>query len=205
MGIDNSGSSSESVRLHRRWKTPILILLAPWLVAVILNFLLIGLLMALETVGIVTSDSSAWEAYWNKDYSTAARLFERNATKDPDLNDGYMWAASLYHCGRLAEVPRALNTPKGRELRACDWSVLGVTELADGRPAKALVCFQRAVQGHPDNALYHHNLAIALERTGDKRGAKREIDLAVTKGGPGWESVEDPIPVIEDVKPPDSE
>ena len=55
---------------------------------------------------------------------------------------------------------------------------LGVALAKSGRPAEAVVLFERAIQLTPDDPGAHHNLGVALQASGKLSEAEAEFERA---------------------------
>jgi len=120
-----------------------------------------------------------------RDYQGAAADLERLVKAAPDspvaLNN-LAWAYSEL------KDPRALATAE-RALKAAPDSpaVLDTTGwllAAKGDTARAVPMLKRAASLQPANATLHYHLAVALNKSGDRKAAKAELEKLVAAGTP---------------------
>jgi predicted O-linked N-acetylglucosamine transferase (SPINDLY family) len=58
------------------------------------------------------------------------------------------------------------------------WHLLGVLALQGGRPADAITRIRRAIAARSENAVYHANLGVALQATGQLQEARASLERA---------------------------
>jgi len=69
---------------------------------------------------------------------------------------------------------------------------LGWVELQQGNTAAALPLFSSLARKQPDNVTFLYHYAVALFRSGDRDGAKRELETALAK--------QPPAPIEKDIR-----
>ncbi len=69
---------------------------------------------------------------------------------------------------------------------------LGWVEVQQGNYSAALPVFSSLTRENPDNAIFHYHFAVALLKSGDRAGAKRQLETALAK--------QPPQPVEKDIR-----
>jgi len=120
-----------------------------------------------------------------REYQAAAADLERIVQAAPDspvaLNN-LAWAYSEM------KDPRALATAE-RALKAAPDSpavldTIGWLLVAQGNTGRAVPMLKRAASLQPGNATMHYHLAVAFNKSGDKKAAKAELEKLVAAGTP---------------------
>ena len=89
----------------------------------------------------------------------------------------------LMGMGRIEEARAAYQAGTGLdEHYASGWYGLGLIELRQGDPAKAVELLRRAVELSPRNVPWHETLGHALARAGQPAAATREFELFLSSG-----------------------
>jgi tetratricopeptide (TPR) repeat protein len=107
----------------------------------------------------------------------ALRSYAEALRRKPDLTDARLhYALSLDEAGRAADAIAVLErtTPTPEVLNE-----LGYVLMHAGRLDEALARYRQAIDGDPDLAEIHLNLATALSRKGDRAGAIGALRTAV--------------------------
>jgi tetratricopeptide (TPR) repeat protein len=117
----------------------------------------------------------------------AADMYNRALGVDPDnpiaLNN--MAYIEAEQSNNLEQAQSYAERAKKREPNSPEVSdTLGYVYLQRNLNTAALQIFRQDVQDHPDNAIYHLHLAMALLKQGDKQGAKDEAGKALKNAPP---------------------
>jgi putative PEP-CTERM system TPR-repeat lipoprotein len=121
----------------------------------------------------------------SKEYKPAISVLERalkSAPNHPMVLNNLAWAY------QQEKDPRALATAEQAFKLAGDhpgvMDTLGWLLLEKGDTARALPLLQKAVEKAPNSPEIRYHLGVALQKSGDKQGARKEIDKALAQNAP---------------------
>lgn len=121
----------------------------------------------------------------SRDYASATESF-REASRFPKFGvpSRYGYAVALCQTGAVADALRELRSAPPDDLV---FNATGVCLLLQGDTPGGLQQFRNAAGRRGDYALYHHNLAIALDRIGEVSVAKveRRVAFRLSAGASG--------------------
>lgn len=166
----------------------------------VLVFLLANL--SLSWHGLCFSlESQGYHTYRNGDYTGALERFQRARFLLRDTYDACRpeIAASMYRLHRYSEALGFLEDAiSDTNADAKDFNVKGVILMALHRNRDAVRCLEQAVAENPSEAVYHHNLSLALERYGYPKGAIEERAKAERLSNGRSKKWRSPLPLSEE-------
>ena len=116
--------------------------------------------------------------YAMRDYDAAAATLNKVPGADPlGLEAGFYRGLARFNAARYADAEAAFSTVASKLPLPEVVNNQGVAQGRQRRDGTALL--QRASAADPQDADYHFNVAVALRRRGDVKGARTEIDQAV--------------------------
>ena len=133
-----------------------------------------------EAVRLNPSYGEAWlqlgkTYYSERQYAQAMAAFAQVPTGDPLAREAnFFLGLAAYDQGDYARSESAFNFVAGQLPLTEVFNNLGVVASVRGKKTAAGF-FQKAVQQDPNDADYHFNLGVALDRNGDAQGALREL------------------------------
>jgi tetratricopeptide (TPR) repeat protein len=74
---------------------------------------------------------------------------------------------------------KALQSAAGNPEQAAHWTEKANQFLTTGNPADAGESYRKALQFDPENPQLHFNLSLALDRLGDRKGERAELEKAI--------------------------
>ncbi len=128
----------------------------------------------------------------------AVRLYQKALELRPEYWDPrYNLGLLYYKMGKFGEAERHLSQavqmnpddPRG-------FVCLGLTEWRRGRAKEAAALIRRAIQIQPDDSNTHLALGVVLESQGDREGALKEFQIALSKD-PGNSSARQQVVQVE--------
>ena len=128
--------------------------------------------------------SLAWLSLERGRHAEALAILDRakaQVAQDPRIQGAR--GDVLIGMGRIEEARAAYQAGVGLDERyASGWYGLGLIELRQGDPAKAVELLRRAVDLNPRNVSWHETLGHALARAGQPAAAAREFELFLSSG-----------------------
>lgn len=127
-------------------------------------------------IGVVQDESG--------DKTTAIASYRKALAENPDNplimnNIAYLLTETG---GDLAEANRmATDSLRKAPQNASMKDTLGWVEVKQGNVAAALPVFSSLIRDNPDNVTFRYHYAVALLRSGDRTGAKQQLEQALSK------------------------
>lgn len=120
------------------------------------------------------------KAYYEvRDYASAMNWFSRIPKDDPAINEAQFYLGlSAFYAEQMDKAEAAFSALSSRLPLTEVFNNLGVVA-ARRRDRRARAYFERSVQGDPNDADYHFNLAIELYREAEPQAAARELRAAL--------------------------
>jgi putative PEP-CTERM system TPR-repeat lipoprotein len=139
----------------------------------------------------------------NNDFKTAIGLFEKLLKNNPDnavILNNLAWAY------QQEKDPRALETAEKAFKLAGDnpgiMDTLGWMLVEQGNTERGLPLLQKAGSLAPDAPEVHYHLAVGLSKSGDKQGARKELEKLQAQNNP-FPQIPEALTMLKTQKVPD--
>ncbi len=144
------------------------------------QILLFVLLISCLPVSVLADSlSEGVEAYNNKDYPQAEKIFGEEAQRNPsDAAAAYGWGNSLYQQGKFPEAQKAYEQVLGQKPNLeSAWYNLGNSYVQQQRYKDALEAYQKAHQLDPKDMDVEHNLNYAQKKLNENPSSDRSDEM----------------------------